>query len=526
MSKPTKILIKEFGLQSLLRERVFVTWEDQSGTSRVLGCRSDCNGQNLEFFIAAYYDMEGHVHIHLSLQVSIINRGNKQIIELLLIVPPDADLADASGSQIISNIDKLSHYHASAIHDAGISNSTHVICIPFNLVAEGFVVMKKKQTTMTIKASNQSSKELIRNFQSLSITKTFTVYIKPNDYALVGLKDLRNRLTNTGTPGSRKTITKEMYIRQALELVEWSRFDAISPPPAYIETPQLFPEIQVPRSPPMVFEQKTPLLIHTVEATIAETPTRTPISSNHTLVHGIFSSSCEELPDNEVNLDDIEEDARSMEMEMNFNVDSDEEQLAILKSRELSQEFNYDLEVLQILDSKLLKWIQTAIRINSNVYEHNQLNTKLTILGSCVRTSNTGIFDATMPWCSALFFYDPFDSDPDNTLGLWKKRNSWLISDIVRLIQWANRFHYGAEMNPLLLKHFRRLGDTARTIALNTKSNKDEYDEQKGVCMARVLVEFGKPGISTSKSTSKGNSKSVFRHSLGTDSNGSKRVKM
>ncbi|KAF7896953.1 uncharacterized protein EAF01_009356 [Botrytis porri] len=521
MSKPTKILIKEFGLHNLLRERVFVTWEDQSGTSRVLGCRSDCNGQNLEFFIAAYYDMEGHIHIHFSLQVSIIVRGNKQKIELLLVVPPDADLADASRSQIISNIDKLSHYHASAIHDAGISNSTHVICIPFNLVAEGFVVMKKKQSTATMKAANQPSRELIRSFQSLSITKTFTGYIKPNDYALVGLEDLRNRLTNTGTPGPRKTITREMYIRQALELVEWSRFDAISPPPAYIETPRLFPEIQVPRSPPMVFEQKTPL-IHSVEAAIAETPTRTPTSSNHTSVHGIFSSNCEELLDNEVNLDDIEEDTRSMEMEMNFNVDSDEEQLAILKSRELSQEFNYDLEVLQILDSKLLNWIQTAIRINSSIYEHNHLITKLTILGSCVRTSNTGIFDATLPWCSALFFYDPFDSDPDNTLGLWEKRNSWLISDIVRLIQWANRFHYGAEMNPLLLKHFRRLGDIARTIALNTKSNKNEYEDQKGVCMARVLVEFGKPGISTSK----GNGKSVFRHSLGTDSNGSKRVKM
>lgn len=514
MLESTGILVKELKLQRLLCERVFVTWEDQLGTSCALGCRLNCNGQNLEFYIVAGYDMEGHIHIHFSIQVFIKVGGKKQALELLLVVPPDADLANASNTQVVSNIDKLSRHHASAIHDAGISNLTHVICIPFDLVAEGFVVSKERQTAGIIQAWNNTSRELIRSFQSLSITKTFTVYIKPNDYALVGLEDLRDRLTNTATPGPRKIITKEMYLRQALELVKWSRFDAISPAPAYTETPQLFPEVQVPCPPPMVFEQQTPS-IHTIEATIPETPARTPTSSNHTSVHGIFSSSREELRDDEVSLDGIEEDTR--DMEMNFNVDSDEEQLAILNSRELSQELNHDLEVSQMLESTLLKWVQTVIRINATVYEHNHLTAKLGILSGCANTSNTGLFDATLPWCSALFFYDPFDSDSDNTLGLWEKRNSWLISDIVRLIQWANGFRYGAEMDPLLLKHFRKLGDTARTVALVTnKSNKDEYDYQKVVCVVCILAEFGKLD----------SGKSVFRQSLGTDSNRSKRMKV
>ncbi|KAG4027251.1 hypothetical protein MFRU_031g00010 [Monilinia fructicola] len=520
MSSPTEILTEKFKLQYILRERVFVTWEDQSGTSCALGRRSNRNGQNLEFFMAAYYDTKGYIHIHFSLEVLIVVAGNKRAIELLLVVPPDADLANASKSQTISNIDNLSTYHASAIHDAGISKSTNVICIPFNLVAEGFVVMKKKQTTAIIKAWNNPSRELIRGLQSLSNTKNFTVYIRPNSYALIGLRDLRNRLTNNGTPiDLRKTITKEMYIEQALELVEWSRFDATSPPPAYTETRQLFPEVQVPRSPPVVLEQETSS-IHTDETTIAETPARPPTSSNHTSVHGIFSPSCRELSDNEVNLMDIEEDTRSIEM--SFHVDSDEEQLAILNSRELSQELNADIEVSQMLDSKLLRWLRTAIRINPNIQEHNHLATRLAILGSCIRTSNTHIFDATLPWCSALFFYDPLDGDPDNSLGLWEKRNSWLISDIARLIQWANGFHDGAEMNPLLLKHFIKLGDTARNVASNTRKGNDEYYDQKSVCIVRVLTEFGKQNGRIGKE----NSKSLFRHSLGSDGNASKQMKM
>lgn len=35
--------------------------EDQASTSCAIGCRSNRNGQNLEFFVAAYYEMEGYI---------------------------------------------------------------------------------------------------------------------------------------------------------------------------------------------------------------------------------------------------------------------------------------------------------------------------------------------------------------------------------------------------------------------------------------------------------------------------------
>ncbi|PQE10725.1 lim domain-containing serine threonine- kinase protein [Rutstroemia sp. NJR-2017a WRK4] len=333
MSNPTEILVEKLKLQRLLYERVFVKWEDES------------------------------------------------------VVPPDADFTDPSKPHLISNIDELSYLDASAIHDAQLSDSVYVFRIQFDLITNGFIITKKKKNTI-IKPWNTTSKELICGLESLSRTKTFTVYIKPNDYALVGIQELRNRFSKTGSPTDlHKPNMKEMYIRYVPELVEWSS-DPISLPPVYTENRQLIPEVQVPRSPPIIFEQQTPS-INTIEAAIAETPARTPASSNSTSVHaivppsheetpartatspdctsvhGIFSPSREELSGSQVSLNDIEEASRYMEMD--FNVDSDEEQLAKeqfakLDSREPSQQqIDHPLEVSQMLNSKFLKWLQTAL---------------------------------------------------------------------------------------------------------------------------------------------------------------------
>ncbi|KAI9641580.1 hypothetical protein NHQ30_010393 [Ciborinia camelliae] len=427
--------------------------------------------------------------------------------------------------RLISNIGNLSHLDASAIHDAEISDSMHVICLQFDLIAKGFIITKKKNTT-TIKPRNYTSKQLISGFESLSDTKTFTVYIKPNDYALVGLEEVRNRLSNTPTD-IHKTNMKEIYIGQTPELVEWSRLGPVSLLPPYTKNPHPLPEVQASRSLP-IFEQETSS-VNVIGATTAETLPQTLPRYNSAMVHDIVSHDFEELLDIQVNLDDIENDPRYIEM--NFDVDSDEEQLAKeqlanLDSRGLNQQLDHDSKISQALKSRLLKWIQTTMRINPNVYEHKRLTTKLSILGNCVRKSDTGLFNATLFWCSALFFYDPLDSDPDNTLGLWKETNSWLISDMAKLIRWANGIHHDIEIGPVLLMHFIRLGDVARATALDGRCNKDEYYDQKGVCITCMLTEFSKLG--NSDSDSKENNKSVCqkRKSVGAHSTASKLIKM
>jgi hypothetical protein len=637
MSDLTEILIENLQLRRLLCERIFIKWKDQSGEPCTLGSRTKNNKKDLKFLMAAYCDKEGHIHIHFSIKVSISRDGKKHEIEMLLVVPPDADFSKALTPCSISTINALSHLDATAIHDAGISDSVHVIRIKFNLITEGFVVMKKK-TAATFKSWNKTSKELIRRFESLSNTKTFTVYIKPNDYAREGLKKL-NTCTATDI---HKTNMKEMYIQQDAILVEWSRFDRVLPPPYTDNPPQLFPEVQVRQSPPNIFEQETPSLdtteeaigetparspispnstsvhgifsgceesseslgseanlddiekdiridfdvdsdeeelareqlanldyrelnrpfdydlkvsqplpevqvprspttifeqktlsINTIETAIAETPARIPATPNSISVHGIFSPICEESSDIEVDWDDIEETWRNAEeasrnIEIDPDIHSDQERLVNLNSRdpsqqfnsrEQSQQFNYDSEVSKILESKFMEWMETAGQINPNIHEHKRLITKLLILGNCIRTSNSGVFDATILWCSTIFLFDPFDSDTSPEL--WR-RNLWLLSDMARLIKWANKVHYSAEMNPLLVDHFLKLGDTARTIALHPEYSYDSYERQKRVCTTQVIIKLGKPVISIGGETSK----TVSRKRLGTDSNRSKRVKI
>ncbi|KAM0145701.1 hypothetical protein ACHAPC_011176 [Botrytis cinerea] len=532
--------IEKLRLEKLLDERVFVKWIDQSGTTFTLGSCLHTNKQRSDFFMVVYRDVEGQIHIHFKLRVFVKLAGKKRQIEISLVVPPDADFTNASTPFSISSIDSLSH-DASAIHDAGLTNAQHVFLLQFNLITKGFVVTEKKTTA--IRPHTTTTNTLIRGLESLSNATIFSVYIRASTYAKVDLEKLRTHFSNARTAtDTRKSNLKEMYLQQGAMLLEWSEFvykkQQHPIPPAYAQSsPEVqvrqspsvdvrpSPEVQVRQSPPTYTrlspeaQVSQPSLTNFEEA-IAETPAGPPISPNSTSVHGIFSG-CEESPGGEVNLDDIEKDIR-----IDFDVDSDEEQLAMeqltnLNSRELNQQFDYDLEVSQMLKSRLEKWTETLFPINFDIHCHTRLIVKLSILGNCIRTSNTSVFDVTLLWCSALFFYDPHDSDSGNTSGLWETTNSWLIRDIAKQIRWADNMRYDTEMSSSLLEHFIKLGDAARTVALDPKCNKGVYFKQRSVFVVYVLAEFGKPGI-----VGKENSKPVSRKSSGTDGNAPKRVKI
>ncbi|TGO34333.1 hypothetical protein BHYA_0202g00180 [Botrytis hyacinthi] len=507
--------IEKLQLEKLLDERVFVKWVNESGTTLTLGSCLHDNKQTPGFFITVYRDVEGRIHIHFKLQVFIKLAGKKQKMDILLVVPPDADFANASTPYPISSVD-LSH-DVSAIHEAGLNNAQHVFLLQFNLTMKGFVVTKKRTTT--IRPHTTTTDMLIRGLESLSNATIFSVYIRPSTYAKVHLEKLRMHISESAA-NTYKTNLKEIYVQQGAILLEWDRFvykEQQRPiPPPYA---QPCPEVQVPRSPPPYAQlspdaQGSQSSLDFLKETIEETPPRFTASSNSPSVHGIFSG-CEESSDSEVNLDDIEKHIR-----IDFDVDSDEEELAKeqfanLNSREPNQQFDYDLETSQKLKTKLENWIETILPINFNIHHHTRLITKLSILGNCIRISNTSVFDVTLLWCSALFFYDPHDSDSDNTFGLWGKRNSWLIRDIVDQIQWTNKMCNSTEIGSSLLEQFIKLGQAARAVALNILYNKGVYFKQKSVFIAYVLAEFSKPSRNP-----------VSRKGLETDGNASKRVKM
>ncbi|TEY70389.1 hypothetical protein BOTCAL_0105g00310 [Botryotinia calthae] len=517
--------IEKLQLEKLLDERVFVKWVDQTGTTFTLGSCLYTNKQRPDFFMVAYRDVEEQIHIHFKLRVSVKLAGKRRQIELLLVVPPDADFTNASTPRSISSIDDLSH-DASAIHDAGLTNAQHIFLLRFNLITKGLVFTEKKISA--IRPHTMTTNALICSLESLSNATIFSVHIRASTYAKVNLEKLSTHFSNARTTTDiYKTNLQKMYLQQGAILLEWSKFvykkQQHPIPPIYAQSSR---EVQVRQSPPIYARlspeaQVSQPSLTILEEAIEETPTGSPISPNSTSVHGIFSSCRESSADDEVNLDDIEKDIR-----IDFDIDSDEEQLAMeqhanLSSRELNQQFDYDLKVSQMLKSRLEKWTETLLPINIDIHCHTRLIVKLSILGNCIRTSNTSVFDVTLLWCSALFFYDPFDSDSGNTSGLWATTNSWLIRNIAKQIRWVDDMCCGTEMSSSLVEHFIKLGDAARTVALDPKCNKGVYFKQKSVFIVHVLAEFGKPSI-----VDKENSKPVSRKSLGTDSNAPKRVKI
>jgi hypothetical protein len=417
--------------------------------------------------------------------------GDKiQDVEMLLVVPPDADFADALKPRSISNIDDLSPLDVAAIHDTETSNLLSVICIQFDLSTKGFIVIQKNSTA-TIKPRNSTSATLLRGFESLSNTKTFTIYIKPNDYALVGLKQLHNRLSNTPTD-TRTTNMKGMYIEQVPELVEWK---SAPPPPYTAPDAQESTEVQVPRSPP----------IADVDANgdiIPATPSLLPVC------HGIFSSDCEEssnITTGDLDSDDICKD--SGHVESHLEVDSDEEYLAMLNAQQLSQQLRQDTSS-EALRSEFKEWLKAAMSINQNVYKHSGLTKKLFALGESVHTSNVGMFDAIRPWCSALFLCDPTDSS--------RPTDEWFVTDMAELIKWVNTFHRGAEMT-ILMDDFLELGSDARV------GNMDQYKRHKVDFLLRIWVEYDYSSSSMDGESSKVLSRK--RNTLKTGGNVSKRAR-
>ncbi|THV44720.1 hypothetical protein BGAL_0589g00070 [Botrytis galanthina] len=512
VAKDILVPIKGLQLQEppLLRERVFVKWKDSSSDETfTLGSCSHQNKQNLNFLMTASSDSEGHIHIYFSLKVSIRQSCTRKQMEMLFVVPPDANLTDSFTPLLASGIDDLSFLDASALHQAGISKSGLVMRVEFHLTTSGFVVMnKRKKTPGSVTPKDGTSSDLIERLKSLSKTKIFSVYISPSTYAQVNLKKFHADLITA----KRKTDVKEMYVQQGAMLVEWSifgppnRYDTLPPqdtlPPPYTKNPTPpSKEVQVPQSPPVILKDGS-LLIDTIEVVIAETPTQTPVSPDSIpVMHGIFSSSVEELFDSEPNLNDFEEDSRYITTD--FDVCSDEEYLAKLNSRELSQPSTStcDLAILNGLQAKLIEWLKGAMTQNPNIYKHKSLAGKLSLLGYYIRTSNAEGFNVTRLWCSAIFFYDPLDSiDTPETPKSYHQSNKHPVSQMFDLIEWANTFRYGAEFSSPLVNDFVELGSAARSfIATRTQQNEENFDNRKRVCMARILTAFGTSDIGEKK---------------------------
>ena len=487
--------IEKLGLENLLQERVYVKWVDEGHTYTLGSCLAD-NKENINFLMKVVCDSEKRIHVYFSLKATHKHTGKNRSMEMLLVVPPHGNFDCYLKSLPISELDDLSSHDASALHEAGISNLEHIIVLPFDLQFEGFVVRKERESA-TILPSNSASSTLMQKLKSLSVTKSFKVYIRPSDYARANLRTVDERLRDKGVwicePDMRK-----IYSRQGIMLVDWAQIKhrelkgrllppPPQPPPYTKHDAQRSTEVQVPRSPPVADAYSN-------KDIVPATPSLLPVC------HGIFSPDCGEPPDvaEDLDLDDIRKD--SGHVEPYLERDSDEEYLAALHAQQCSQQIRQETSS-EALRLELKEWLKAAMSINENVYEHSGLTKKLFALGDSVHASNVGMFDAIRPWCSALFLCDPTDSS--------KLTDEWFVSDMAGLIKWVNTFHRGAEMT-ILIDDFLKLGNAARLC------NKNQYKLQKTDFLLRIWVEFDCSNISIN-----GESRKVLsrkRNILGTSS--------
>ncbi|APA12339.1 hypothetical protein sscle_09g071090 [Sclerotinia sclerotiorum 1980 UF-70] len=469
------IPIEALQLVTILREKVLVKWVNAEGTASTLGSRLSHNRQRPELLMTASYDKEGHIHIDFSLMLAVKMGGKFKQIEIMFVIPPNVNPALLETSSRNSVLD------ASALHDADISDELgHVISIPFNLTTKGFVIMKN--TNSLIRLQTSTSEQLIRNIESLSNTAVFDVYIRPSDYARESLKELCKRLGDTGIVTPRPS-TLEMYAQQGSMLVEWNRFTYKDRQlfPQHPPTPAQHPlEMSLPQEPQVALDGGGGPL-NTVEQEIATRQNRIEQRSNGEPVLGAsITWSDVELSDVDVDLHDFEQSSNLVEMDV--NICSDEEILANEQLRDLNLQLRHEM-----LRAKLVKWINGSLRLHPDVFRHRGLVNKLAILGDCVRRSNARTFDHTISWCSALLFYDPSDSSDDQ---LWEERNRWLITRMANMINWINKYHYGAEFSSALFDHFVKLGRVARAFALGPGRDDTEFRHQRSVCIGWILSEF------------------------------------
>ncbi|CAD6445154.1 7355a69f-163d-4fd8-ab87-b5b39b655e1c [Sclerotinia trifoliorum] len=431
-------------LTTILREKVFVKWVSPDGTASTLGSRLSQNGQCPELLMTASYDTENYIHVDFSLMLAVKMGGKFKRIEIMFVAPPNLNFPDDDTVQLNANSNNYSALDVAALHDAGISDERdHVIHIPLRLTTEGFVIMKK--TNSVIRLQTVTSKQLILNMKSLSNASVFDIYIRPSDHAREGLKELRMRLGSTGSATPRSS-RAEMYVQHGSMLVEWDRF--------MFKDSQLFsqhPSTQTQLSPEMSLPHASPVALDDVE-----------------------------LSDTDVDFHDFDHNLSSVEMDV--GICSDEGALPNEQSPDLDLQINQET-----LQAKLSNWVNGALKLHPDVFQHRSLIDKLAILGDCVRRSNSRTFDHTISWCSALLFYDPSDSGDDQ---LWEDRNRWVITRIARMISWINKYHVGAEFSSVMFSHFVKLGRVARTFALSTGSDDTEFRLQRSVCISRILTEF------------------------------------
>ncbi|KAK8153148.1 hypothetical protein IWX90DRAFT_82123 [Phyllosticta citrichinensis] len=393
------------GFFDLVNERVFAVWEDSVDGIQSLGSLSPINKNDPGLTFKVGFDGQ-QILLRFSINVSFRTSGRDERRELFLVLPVKAFCTQNSPPLRVDDL-RTTDIGAIApkVHDAGLSNAGHVLRTQFSLSAPGHVLMPVTKAPR-LRPSTSTSRKILLAFQSLSQTSEFSLFMKPSDYARVGLRTVSQHLSNAESLVDFQLDLAEMYNGRGAVLMDWDRCDLgpsinASAPPQYGQ--QSPPPPATPGSfPPSIFDKSfvTPGGLEKFPS-----PPPYPYSIRHEilvpesppLVAG--SSLCK--PNSPA--PHIPEKRRCASPERPGPIKYPRQ------SSPATAAADRTCTTAELM-AAFSAWLAKALVINETLYNHSQLQPHFGALGRHGRSGDAASFYTTLARLAAAFFYNPHDS--------------------------------------------------------------------------------------------------------------------
>ncbi|OMP84288.1 hypothetical protein BK809_0000295 [Diplodia seriata] len=457
-------------LDECIKECVVARWTDAAG-GRVLtlGSVLPINSEDrwLMLQVGLGPSVEAFVRFTLTVSLHVHGRSRRRPAMLVLPAPALASCSFASATLKISEAGSL----APALHEAGFSDDGFVLAATFSLKEPGYVTLPNSNMEV-IRPANATASNILAHLKSLAHTLEFTVFMKPSDYARAGLKCIANHLQNDALNPLGLLLAADVGADSAP--LDWSRCElfgtgkkarrdrsksprrnvrprtSAAPPPPYHEH-----HGAAENAPPALCVEGSPSC--DVSPALSSPPATAPIVAPNT------PTAPRESPQP--------------------LVPSPSPRTAAVITR-------VDLE------HSLALWIAQACTVNPDVYCHPGLRSALRTMGRHARAADPPAFGAARARCAALFFYEPRPNAAAagaNHAHPPELREMY-VTDMEQLLAWMLGEEDGHRFADFLAwTDLLALGGAARdAVASGGDAERvADYNRAKGVCISRVLAEYG-----------------------------------
>ncbi|OJD40745.1 uncharacterized protein BKCO1_1000526 [Diplodia corticola] len=463
-----------------VNETVVAEWTDAHGHSYTLGSLTPCHKRDAGFTLKVTTDEQQRVWAWFILAVTVKTAGRERQRELALVIPPHSSCTLSFDELEISQIHTPALF--SAVGDARLFDAGRVIRANFALAQFGRVLMPKS-TAKKIAPASRTTSDLLRALHSLSQAHSFSVYIKPSDYARQGLKLVcdRNRIA---LPPTTSFVIEDILDTRTAE-VDWSLFGIDLDPVPDDSSSCAPPPYLGPTPPPADCEPFIPLLSPPVAG-----PEHVPCDTEKSVI-------------SETDLDhnsqfDKEDSGRSLHSRKRPLSPSSQDALPSTRQRLRSNSNITTASTRDALTVNLGEWVEAALTTNAYVYELPRLQSHLDVCAAHAVSANTDAFLDARAALSADFFYDP---DGTSVAGDEDAGRAAYVADMARLLRWALRKRRSADVENF--DTFLFLGRCAREAArsgeLPVGGNENEsgavaslwrdpYRFRKSLCINCVLL--------------------------------------